>query len=210
MRRLVALCLPLAMAACAQHTPRPMVNYCQQPGVAATIVGIANQGTPTASPAIRFEDGTVKSAVYNDHMQVMACHGSLVRKDGTRQDGIAVARLPHMRTGWKEIWSTSAASHQWISDADIEKNRQNRYAEYYEHTPQACKPYAHDLFYGTQKSDKETEHLRETLYDCLADHDVKPLRPVSGVDHTYSPFGMNFYIPYYTNLNADDNGPFLY
>ena len=210
MRRLVALCLPLGMAACAQHTPRPMVNYCQQPAVASAIVGIANQGTGRLSPARQFAGGMIKSAVYNDHMQVMSCHGTLVRQDGTRQDGVAVARLPAMRTGWKEIWTTTAASHQWISDADISKNRQERYATYYDHTPQACKPYAHDLFFGAPKSDKDTQHLRETLYDCLAEHNVKPIRPVSGVDHTYSPFGMNFYIPYYTNVSPDDNGPFLY
>lgn len=210
MRRLVALCLPLSMAACAQHAPRPLVNYCKQPAVTSAVVAIANQGAPQASPAIRFEDGTIKSAVYDDHMQVLACHGTVVRKDGTRQDGVAIARLPHMHTGWKQIWHTSVATHQWIPDADITKNRQEQYARYYDHTPQACKPYAHELFYGTPKSDKENSTLRETLYDCLAEHDVKPMRPVSGIDHTYSPFGMNFYIPYYTNLNADDNGPFLY
>ncbi|GBR25393.1 hypothetical protein LV564_16150 [Komagataeibacter nataicola] len=210
MRRLVALCLPLTMAACAQHAPRPMVNYCSQPAIGAAIVRTANQGAPTASPAIRFEGGTVRSSVYNDHVQVLACHGSLVRGNGTREDGVAIARLSHMHTDWKSLWSTTAATHQWLSDADIARNRQDRYANYYEHTPQACKPYAHDLFYGAPKSDKETDHLRETLYDCLAEHNVKPLRPVSGVEHTYSPFGLNFYIPYYTNLNADDNGPFLY
>ncbi|MDT8870241.1 hypothetical protein RAA17_01145 [Komagataeibacter rhaeticus] len=187
-----------------------MVNYCQQPAVASAVVAIANQGTPGTSPAMRFEDGTIKAPSITTTCR--SCHAMApwVRQDGTRQDGVAVARLPHMRTGWKEIWNTTAASHQWISDADISRNRQERYATYYDHTPQACKPYAHDLFFGAPRSDKDTQHLRETLYDCLAEHDVKPIRPVSGVDHTYSPFGMNFYIPYYTNVSPDDNGPFLY
>ncbi|GAB6967205.1 hypothetical protein JCM25156A_12420 [Komagataeibacter kakiaceti JCM 25156] len=210
MRRLVAICIPLGLAACAQHTPRPMANYCRDPGVTAAVVATANRTPGATSPATRFVDGTVKSAIYNDHVQVMACHGSLVRRDGTQQDGVAIARLSHMHTGWKQIWHTSVATHQWITDEDISKNRQDQYAAYYDHTPQACKPFAHDLFYGAPKSDKDNAHLRETLYDCLAEHNVQPLRPVSGVDHTYNPFGMNFYIPYYTNLNADDNGPFLY
>lgn len=83
-------------------------------------------------------------------MQVLACHGSLVRGNGTREDGVAIARLSHMHTDWKSLWSTTAATHQWLSDADIARNRQDRYANYYEHTPQACKPYAHDLFYGAR------------------------------------------------------------
>ncbi|NHN88517.1 hypothetical protein [Acetobacter conturbans] len=220
MKSYIPVVLTVFLAGCS-YTIDPLQNYCAEPAVDQSIVAIANAPTvipdvvttKPASPATGFTDGTIKGHLFGSQYQVMACHGTLVRADGTKEAGIAVTRLHGGPVGWRDLWlqpSSSETLRIWASDSDIAAYKQKQIASKLAHTPAPCMPYAQDLFQGTRQTGLSSEQLRSTLYSCLASHGVKSPVPPTGMEHVYSEGYPEFFVPYYLQPEAEISSYLLY
>ncbi|MFT8718408.1 hypothetical protein [Acetobacter sp.] len=215
--------LALLLAGCS-YTPDPLKNYCAEPEVGQSIVAIANAPTPipdvvthpSSSPAVSFTDGTIKGHLFGSHYQVMACHGTLTRADGTKEVGVAVTRVHGEPMSWRDLWRLEPATASadtlrlWASDSDIAAYRQQQIANKLAHTPAPCMPYAQDLFQGTHATGLPADTLRSTLYSCLVSHGVKPAVSPTGVEHVGTTSYPEIFVPYYLQPEAEISGYLLY
>ncbi|MFT8896152.1 MAG: hypothetical protein ABF968_04225 [Acetobacter sp.] len=220
MKSYIPVVLTVFLAGCS-YTIDPLKNYCADPAVDQSIVAVANAPTvmpdvvtsKPASSATAFTDGKIKGHLFGSHYQVLACHGTLVRADGSKVPGIAVTRFHGGPIGWRDLWlqpSSPDTLRIWASDADIMAYKQKQIANKLAHTPAPCMPYAEDLFQGTKQTGLASDQLRSTLYSCLTSHGVKPAVAPSGVDHVYSEGYPEFFVPYYLEPEAEISGYLLY
>ncbi|NHO31707.1 hypothetical protein [Acetobacter fallax] len=213
--RLTAL-VALLVTGCS-YTVDPLKNYCAEPDITSAVTGIANApsplpdvtGTAPASQAASFSNGTIRGSLFGSHYQVMACHGTLTRADGSKEEGVAVTRLKGGPTSWRALWLDPASPDYfrvWLTDAQVATYREKQITDKLNHTPAACKPYAEDLFRNTRQTGLADGKLRSTLYTCLAASGLRPATPPTGINATTTSATPTFYVPYYLDPEMEISG----
>lgn len=215
--RFPALLVLLAVTGCS-YTIDPLKNYCADPDIEAAIVKAANGSSPlpeitnppVASPAVSFTNGTIQGSHFGAHYQVLACQGTLTRADGTQEHGSAVASYKTDNINWRALWLDPATSNYmrvWLSDVRVAAFKERQIDTKLARTPEACKPYAEDLFHQTHNTGLDDAKLRSTLYSCLSAHHFKPLVEPSGTARGQGTTLLpTFYIPYYLNPEIEAVG----
>ncbi|NHN83742.1 hypothetical protein GOB93_03680 [Acetobacter musti] len=199
------------------YTVDPLKNYCAEPDIANAIVAVANSpsplpdvtGAPPASSATTFSNGAIRGSLFGSHYQAMACHGTLTRADGSKEEGIAVTRLKNGPKGWRALWldpSSPDYFRVWLTDAQVTAYRDKQTADKIDRTPAACKPYAEDLFRKTGQTGLSEDKLRSTLYTCLAATGHKPAALPSGINSITTSATPTFYVPYYLDPEMEISG----
>lgn len=219
MKKYLSLLLSLAAAGCS-YTIDPLKNYCAEPAVGKSIVTVASGPSPLpqvtgrapVNRAVSFTHGTVRGSLFGAHYQVLACHGTVTRADGTQEQGVAVSRLKGGPVGWRDLWLDPASPDYfrvWMTDDQITAYHNRQISLKLSRTPAACKPYASDLLTGTHLTHMDEETLRRTLNSCLMIAGVRPQTP-TGMDNATTDALPTLSVPYYLDPAIELSGPVYY